>query len=194
MTLTLWKPFTRWMAASTLLSSCQSVLVTEAMLHVLMADTAGYQVFNYVGRDVLGQLGSLCVMMGLTKHIDKHPKRFLLFSHTLQQCAVASVLLTPSLPSHWFLPVAAFSNVCLNVSFMGFGSISAKCINHFAREQNNVGELYSKLTVHGTLASSLGLSLGMLLSKSALVSPEAACVALGVARILSYQKAVSKLL
>ncbi len=189
----LWKHFSGWLSASTLLSSCQSVLVTEAMLHALMADTTGYQVFNYVGRDVLGQLGGLCVMMGLTKQIDKHPQKFVLFSHALQQCSVACLLITPSIPGHWFLPMAAVANVCANGAFIGFGSINAKCIQTLSNGNNNVGELYSKLSVQQTLASTVGMSLGLLFTKSTL-PPEVFCAVLGFARIICYQKAVTKVL
>jgi hypothetical protein len=183
--------FSGWLAASTLLSSCQSVLSTEAMLRVLLHNTAETQIVNFVGRDVLGQLGSLVVMMGLAKHIDRRPQEFLMFSHLLQQTSMACVLLTPMLPSSWFLPVAAVGNVCANVSFIGFGSINAKCIQ--ALSKDNIGELYSKVTMHSTLASTVGLSLGMLLTKSAL-SPEVSFAVLGVARVFTYHKAVKKVL
>ena len=156
------------------------------MLRVLLHNTAETQIVNFVGRDVLGQLGSLVVMMGLAKHIDRRPQEFLMFSHLVQQTSMACVLLTPMLPSSWFLPVAAVGNVCANVSFIGFGSIHAL-------SKDNIGELYSKVTMHSTLASTVGLSLGMLLTKSAL-SPEVSFAVLGVARVFTYHKAVKKVL
>ena len=177
-------------------SSCQSVLSTEAMLTVLLGTEA--HTWNYVGRDVLGQLGGLLVMSGLTKHTDRQPHQFIKVSHGLQQASMAILMCTPLVDPSWFLPVAAAANVCANISFIGFGSINAKCIQKLSGENNNVGELYAKLSVHQTLASTLGLSMGMLLNEHSCYFPEGApsffFAALGVLRVVSYSKAVKNVL
>lgn len=148
---------------STLASSCQSVLSTEAMLTVLVDSSA--HTWNYVGRDVLGQLGGLMVMAGMTKNTDKNPVKSLWVSHGLQQASMALILCTPSLPADLFLPVAAAANMCANVAFINYGSLNAKCIQKLSADKNNVGELYSKLTLQQTLASTIGLSVGMVLNE-----------------------------
>lgn len=186
--------FSGWLAASTLASSCQSVLSTEAMLTVLLYSES--QTWNYVGRDVLGQLGGLFVMSGFTKLTDKKPREFLWLSHVFQQGSMALLLTTPLLSPHWFLPVASIANVCANVSFMGYGGINAKCVQKLAGEKDNVGELYTKLTIHQTLASTVGLSLGMMLNEHHLdvTSSYALFAVLGVVRVFCCNQAVQKVL
>lgn len=184
--------FSGWLTASTVASSCQSVLSTEAMLSVLLGTEA--QTWNYVGRDVLGQLGGLLVISGLTKQTDKHPTKFLWVSHVFQQASMGLLMCTPSLTPEWFLPVAAVANVCANVSFIGYGSINAKCIQKLSAEKNNVGELYSKLTVHQTLGSTLGLSLGMLLNEHWSCNSGILFLGLGIVRVYCCNKAVRNVL
>ncbi len=185
--------FSGWLAASTVLLSTQSVLSTQAMLQMLTLGSTEAQVFNFVGRDVLGQLGGLAVMIGLTKRIDKNPHKFVWFAHAMQQSSMLLLLSTPHLPVQFFLPVSALSNVFMNVSFIGYGSLSAKCIQKFS-DGSNMGEMYSKLTIHQTLASTLGLSLGILCTETSTALPNACFVALGIARVFCYQKAVTKVL
>jgi hypothetical protein len=184
--------FSNWLAASTVASSCQSVLSTEAMLSVLLGTEA--QTWNYVGRDVLGQLGGLLVLSGLTKQSDKHPTPFLWFSHAFQQASMGLLMYTPSLAPGWFLPVAAVANLCANVSFVGYGSINAKCIQKLSAEKNNVGELYSKLTIHQTLGSTAGLSLGMLLNEHWPWDSGMLFLGLGIVRVYCCNRAVRNVL
>ena len=60
----------------------------------------------------------------------------------------------------YFLPVAGFSNILLNISFISFGAINAKCIQNLANN-NNTGEIYSNISIVNTLGSSFGLLLGI---------------------------------
>ena len=189
--------FTGWLSASTLASACQSVLSTEAMLSVLLTIDTEAHTWNYVGRDVLGQLGGLLVMSGFTKWTDKKPRQFLWLSHAFQQGSMSLLLLTPALHTNMFLPVASLANMCSNVSFIGYGGLNAKCIQKLSGNQNNMGELYTKVTVHQTLASTVGLSVGMMLNQWTLLHPGTSAylfAALGVIRVYSCNRAVQKVL
>lgn len=186
--------FSGWLAVSTVASSAQSVLSTEAMLTMLLGTES--HTWNYVGRDVLGQLGGLLVMSGLTKQTDKNPGRFLWMSHALQQASMALLLYTPELSPSLFMPVAAIANICTNVSFIGYGSLNAKCIQKLSSGHSNVGELYSKLTVYQTLASTVGLSMGMMLNESVHTSLHTYPLffLLGLVRVYCCNQAVKKVL
>lgn len=184
--------FSGWLSASTVASACQSVLSTEAMLSVLLG--SGSQTWNYVGRDVLGQLGGLLVMSGLTKQTDKNPRQFLWMAHAFQQSSMALLLCTPVLEPTWFMPVAAMANICSNVSFIAYGSMNAKCIQKLSERENNVGELYSKLTVTQTLASSAGLCLGMIVNEVVGSYNYLMFFVLGGVRVFCCNQAVKKVL
>lgn len=181
--------FSRWMFVSTCLASCQNVLSTDAML-TLLSVMNEQRTLNYIGKDVVGQLSSLAVMMGFTKHIDANPRRFMGQSLLLHQTSMTILLVSPTVPAY-FLPLAGFGNMLSNVAFMGFGSINAKCIQALATD-NNVGELYAKLTITQTLASSLGLTAGVALST--LPGTEVWFTALGLGNMFCYYKAVTNVL
>ena len=181
--------FSRWMFVSTFMASCQNVLSTDAML-TLLSVMSEQRTFNYIGKDVVGQLSSLAVMMGFTKHIDANPRHFMGQSLLLHQTSMTILLVSPTVPAY-FLPLAGFGNMLSNVAFMGFGGINAKCIQALATD-NNVGELYSKLTITQTLASSLGLTAGVALST--LPATEVWFTALGLGNMLCYYKAVTNVL
>jgi hypothetical protein len=184
--------FSKWMFVSTVFGSCQHVLSTDAML-TMLALMNEERTLNFIGKDIVGQLSSLAVMMGLTKHIDSDPRKFMFQSQFLYQTSMSLMLLAPAC-STYFLPIAGLGNMLGNVAFMGFGGINAKCIQALATD-NNVGELYSKLTITQTLASSIGMSLGVALSTAPSVpGSELWFVALGVGNVFCYYKAVTNVI
>lgn len=98
-------------------------------------------------------------MAKLGQKADKQPIRFLLYSNIIQQTAFTATCITP-FASSYFLLIAGCSNILSNISFTGFGAINAKCIQKLAID-NNMGEMYAKVTAINTLGSSLGLLLGL---------------------------------
>ena len=150
---------------------------------------------NFIGKDLIGQLGALTYMNKMGQKADRDPKKFIKYSMILQQSSVFLESFTPLLPMGVFIPVAGLSNIMMNISFTGFGAMNAKIIPKLA-EDNNIGEIYSKLSVINTMGSSLGMGLG--LGVAALIPDHS--VRLGVLpilaliRIYSYNKCVYGLL
>jgi len=129
------------------------------MLHAIDTGSETIRTVNYIGKDIIGQLGSLGYIAKMGQKADKNPERFLLYSNIIQQTAYVATCITPLAPVY-FLPIAGFSNILANVSFTGFGAINAKCISQLAIE-DNIGEIYAKISVINTLGSSIGLLLGV---------------------------------
>lgn len=151
-----------WSAASTFTVSLQTVLSTHSMLSVIgKSSSETLMSFNYIGKDLVGQVGGLFYMHKMGKRADKDPLSFFRYSMGIGQLSLFGENLTPFF-SPFFLPVAGACNILNNISFAGFGAINAKCINMMALE-NNIGEMYAKLTVLNTLASSLGMISGLFL-------------------------------
>ena len=148
-----------WSFASNVLVSAESAMATHSMLHSISCDTETIRTINYIGKDVIGQLGCLAYIAKTGKEADKDPQRFLFYSNFAQQLAYMSLCATPMYPEY-FLPIAGISNIFSNVSFIGFGAINAKCIQKLAID-GNVGELYAKISVFNTIGSSLGLMIGL---------------------------------
>ena len=66
---------------------------------------------------------------------------------------------TPLVPE-LFLPIAGCSNILTNVSFAGFGAVNAICIQKLAVD-NNIGEIYAKISIINMIGSSIGLAAGV---------------------------------
>lgn len=188
--------YLKWSFLSNVIVSMQSAMSTHSMLDVLTDDMGGgYKTINYVGKDIIGQVGALCYISNMGEKSDKEPEKFLLYSNVIQQTSFLMVSCTPLLSSTVFLPIAGLSNVFSNISFTGYGAVNAKCIQSIS-EDNNIGEIYSKLTAVNTTASSIGLSLGVGLCifipdhESRLVL----LPILGVLRIYTYNKAIENII
>jgi len=98
-------------------------------------------------------------MAKMGKKADKDSVKFLNYSNIMQQSSYMMICITPFIPEY-FLPVAGMSNILSNISFTGYGAINAKCIQKLASD-DNIGEIYGKISVINTLGSSIGLVLGL---------------------------------
>jgi len=183
-----------WSFVSNVLVSVESAMSTHSMLYAIDTGTNDLRTANYIGKDIIGQIGGLAYMAKMGKEADKDPHRFLFYSNILQQFAYASLCTTPMAPAH-FLPIAGVSNIFINISFIGFGAINAKCIKELDMD-GNIGEIYAKISVFNTLGSSIGLLLG--LSIIAIVPDHSTRIFiipfLAFGRMLAFNKAVSGLI
>ena len=185
-----------WSCLSNIVVSMENVISTHSVLSVLGKSSTELTLsVNFIGKDLIGQLGALTYMNKLGNKADKEPKKFIKYSMILQQSSTFLESFTPLLPIEAFIPVAGLSNIMMNISFTGFGAINAKIIPKLA-EDNNIGEIYAKLSVINTIGSSLGMGLG--LGVVALVPDHSMriCILplLAGIRIYSYKKAVYELI
>lgn len=185
-----------WSFASNLIVSAESAISAHSMLQAI--DTTGdsdiIRTVNYVGKDIIGQLGGLLYMSNIGTKIDDNPRRFIMYSNIFQQAAFIFVCSTPVFPS-WFLPIAGLSNVLFNLSFTGFGAVNAKCITKLAIN-DNIGELYAKISIINTIGSSAGLILGLGINA---IFPEhnsrmLVLPFLAVGRVYTYNRAIEHLI
>ena len=193
------KHYTRyvvWSCLSNMVISVESVLSTHSMLSVI-GSTSNELAFsvNYVGKDIVGQIGGLWYMNRMGVKADREPVTFVKHSMILQQSAILLECATPLIPVAAFLPVAGFANISKNISFTGFGAVNAKIIKTLA-EEDNIGEIYAKVSVLNTIGSSLGMGMGLAIA--AYVPDHEMRIGLipflaGI-RVYSYNKAVETLI
>jgi glutamate N-acetyltransferase/amino-acid N-acetyltransferase len=150
---------------------------------------------NYIGKDIVGQIGGLYYMNKMGQKADKDPEKFVKYSMAFQQTAVFMECATPMLPISMFIPVAGLANVGKNIAATGIGAVNAKIIAKLA-EENNVGEIYAKISVLNTLGSTIGMGLGLAIA--AKVPDHSMRMGimpfLTMIRIYSYNKAIEDLL
>ena len=182
-----------WSFVSNIIVSAESAISAHSMLQAIDTDSDITRTINYVGKDIIGQLGGLLYMNNIGKNIDKNPRRFIIYSNIFQQSAFVFVCSTPVFPD-FFLPIAGFSNILFNLSFTGFGAINAKCITKLSND--NIGELYAKISIINTIGSSFGLLLGLGIN-TLLPEHNTRMVVLpfmAVSRVYTYNKAVENLI
>ena len=188
--------YVAWSSLSNVIVSMENVISTHSMLSVLgKASTELTLSVNFISKDLIGQVGALTYMNKMGKKADKEPQKFIKNSMILQQSSVFLESFTPLLPIEAFIPIAGISNIMMNISFTGFGAINAKIIPKLA-EDDNVGEIYAKLTVINTIGSSLGMGLGLGVAAFIPDHSMRLCILpiLASIRIYSYKKAIHDLL
>jgi hypothetical protein len=148
-----------WSFLSNVVVSTESAMGAHSMLVAIGNDSESLRTINYIGKDIIGQLGALGYISNMSRNTDKDPHRFAKYSHIIQQSSFVAMFITPLVPSY-FLPVAGVSNILTNISFAGFGAINAMCIQRIAMD-NNIGEVYAKISIINTIGSSVGLAAGV---------------------------------
>jgi hypothetical protein len=189
-----------WSFISNIVISTESVLSTHSMLSVFTGTTSVENSneltasVNYIGKDIIGQLGGLFIISSVSQKIDKNPKKFIICSTICQQAATILECATPLLPIYTFIPIASVANIGKNIGFTGFGAVNALVIQKLAQD-NNIGEIYAKISVINTLGSTIGMTLGLFIASKI---PDHS-MRLGIMpvlcflRVYSYNKAIQDL-
>ena len=185
-----------WSCLSNIIVSMESVLSTHSMLSVVGHTSNELTLsVNYIGKDIIGQLGGLYYINKIGKKADQDSSNFLKHSLLIQQSAVFLECATPLLPLPVFIPLAGIANIGKNISFTGIGAINAKIIQKLA-EDNNVGEIYAKITILNTLGSTLGMGMGLCIAFYIPDHSTRLCLIpfLTAARIYTFNKAVQNII
>ncbi len=183
-----------WSFISTVIVSVESALASHSMLAVLGQQSELHRTFNYVGKDIVGQIGALGYISKTSFKADKEPYKFLQYSHIVQQISYVSMFCTP-LASSLFLPIAGCSNILTNISFAGLGAINARCIQILAID-DNIGEIYAKVSMINMIGSSIGLAIGVAISAVVPDHTTRVCLTplMAICRVYSFNHAVKIIL
>lgn len=164
--------FVGWSAATNFFVSAESVLSTHSMLAAVAASTTLALSSNFIGKDILGQIGGIVFMNKYAHTSDQQQHRFIRKIMIIQQGSTFLECATPLVPIGAFLPIAAVANVGKNICWTGFGAVNATVIQKLAAAAAatdggggaGVGEIYSKIAVINTIASSLGMTFGLFIA------------------------------
>lgn len=185
-----------WSCASNIIVSIESVLSTHSMLSIVGQTSNELTLsVNYISKDIVGQLGGLWYINKIGKKVDNDSSNFIKNSLLFQQTAVFMECATPLLPIYLFIPFAGIANTGKNISFTGIGAINAKIIQKLAQD-DNIGEIYAKITVLNTVGSTLGMGIGLCIASYIPDHSTRLCLMpfLTVMRIYTYNKAVENIL
>jgi len=187
-----YKKYLYWSLSSNFISSVESVLSTHSMLSVIgQASTELTVSVNYIGKDIIGQFGGLYYMNKYSQNADKKPQKFINYAIGIEQSCIFLECMTPLLPINAFIPVAGFANIGKNIAFTSYGAINAKIIPTLA-EDDNIGEIYAKISVLNTMASSSGMVVGLVIASFIPDHSTRLCIipVLSVLRAYTYKKSI----
>ena len=187
--------YIRWSFVSNVIVSAESVLSTHSILSAISTNnTEIIRTTNYVGKDIIGQVGALLYISKMSQKADKDPKKFLLYSNIIQQSSYMINCITPMFPSY-FLYIAGMSNIASNISFTGFGAVNARCIQILAQD-DNIGEIYAKISLINTIGTSVGLISGLCITVIFPDHESRLCLIpfLGFARAYTYRRAIKDII
>lgn len=186
--------YIKWSFISNTISSTQYVLSTHSMFTAIGKDNDQFNIlYNYILKDVCGQLGSLYYINKTCNLTDKNPRKHIKNTLYLQQLSVYTECVTPYVPISMFLPLAGTANITKNITGIGIGAVNAKIIQKLSID-NNVGEVYSRISILNTISASIGMSFGLFLVNiigdfTILILPFLSCL-----RIWSYNKSIENII
>ena len=156
------KSYVKWMSIHNFSSSVSSVISTNSMLGSVI-NTPSYTsvlAVNYVGKDIIGQLGSLVYAWKTGKGADREPLKYITKGGIILQTSFFVENCTPLISNNIFImPFLGFSSLLKNVSFISIGAVNAKNIQKLS--DGNIGEFYSKSASINTMSSTLGMIVGI---------------------------------
>jgi len=156
------KSYVKWMSIHNFSSSVSSVISTNSMLGSII-NTPSYTsvlAVNYVGKDIIGQLGSLAYAWKTGKGADIEPLKYITKGGIILQTSFFVENCTPLISNNIFImPFLGFCSLLKNVSFISIGAVNAKNIQKLSN--GNIGEFYSKSASINTMSSTLGMIVGI---------------------------------
>lgn len=165
-----------FLAINSFSTSTLSVVATESMLQNVTSSelpigaTKERQTLTatYIGKDIIGQTAGLVYGFVVGKTADTKRDSYLKKALFMQQSAYflescsSSIL---SLTNSTVLPFFGFTSFLKNVSFIAIGAVNAQTV-YRNTEPSKIGETYAKIASINTVASTLGMLLGVYLVKA----------------------------
>lgn len=164
--------YLKWSAINSFCTSVSSVISTNSMLSCITASTPSIHSIhsystiittNYIGKDIIGQLGGLMYAWKTGKKADSQPLKYITKGALVLQ---ASFFIENSAPfitdKLLVLPFLGLSSTLKNISFISIGAVNAKNLQKLSTESpSKIGECYSKAASINTISSTLGMVCGI---------------------------------
>lgn len=154
-----------WSFLSNITVSIENVISTHSILASIgTCDIESNITAHYITKNIIGQLGSLPFINIYSKLADKNPKKFGNISMFFQQISPYLECATPFISLNGFIYIAGSANMFRNISFTGFAAINTKVIEKL-NTGDNIAEIYSKFCIINSIGSTIGMIIGILITK-----------------------------
>lgn len=169
------RQYLKWTAINSFSTSVSSVISTNSMLSSITSQGPSYSSIitaNYIGKDIIGQLGGLMYAWKTGKTADSQPLKYITKGVCVLQASFYIENLAPLVTNNLFvLPFLGLSSTLKNISFISIGAVNANNLQKLATASasvtqspsstSSIGECYSKAVSINTLSSTLGMICGI---------------------------------
>ncbi|XWS34191.1 hypothetical protein CRYUN_Cryun21dG0019300 [Craigia yunnanensis] len=168
-------PFQVWDSLQGLSTYIRTMLSTQALLSAIGVGEKSATIigatFQWFLRDLTGMLGGILFTFYQGSNLDSNAKMWRLVADLMNDLGMLMDLLSPLFPSAFIFIVCLGS---LSRSFTGVasGATRAALTQHFAL-QNNAADISAKEGSQETMATMIGMALGMLLARITTENPVA---------------------
>ncbi|TYG90502.1 hypothetical protein ES288_A12G187000v1 [Gossypium darwinii] len=168
-------PFQVWDSLQGLSTYIRTMLSTQALLSAIGVGEKSATIigatFQWFLRDLTGMLGGILFTLYQGSNLDSNAKMWRLVADLMNDLGMLMDLLSPLFPSAFIFIVCLGS---LSRSFTGVasGATRAALTQHFAL-QNNAADIAAKEGSQETMATMIGMALGMLLARITTENPVA---------------------
>lgn len=157
--------FLKWYCLNNALCGIEGVFATHNMFGALNVNNDAFNFSaNFIGKDIIGQLGGLAMVNKFSKFGDKDPKKYIIINSIIYESAALMESCTPLIDPKYFLFAGIFGNIGRNISFNAFGALKLKAMKELSSDEN-VTEMYTKINVAATVSYSVGMMVGLGLIK-----------------------------
>ncbi|KAK4430078.1 protein root UVB sensitive 3 [Sesamum alatum] len=160
-------PFQVWDSLQGLSTYMRTMLSTQALLSAIgVGDKSATVIgatFNWFVRDLTGMLGGVLFTFYQGANLDSNAKMWRLVADLMNDLGMLMDLVSPLFPSA-FLFIVCLGSISRAFTGVASGATRAALTQHFAL-QNNAADISAKEGSQETVATMMGMALGMLLAR-----------------------------
>uniref|UniRef100_A0A7N0UBC3 Protein root UVB sensitive 3 n=1 Tax=Kalanchoe fedtschenkoi TaxID=63787 RepID=A0A7N0UBC3_KALFE len=160
-------PFQVWDSLQGLSTYIRTMLSTQALLSAIGVGEKSATVlgatFQWFLRDLTGMLGGVLFTCYQGSNLDSNAKMWRLVADLMNDLGMLMDLLSPLFPSA-FVFLVCFGSLSRSFTGVASGATRAALTQHFAL-QNNAADIAAKEGSQETMATMIGMALGMLLAR-----------------------------
>ncbi|KAK4278343.1 hypothetical protein QN277_016201 [Acacia crassicarpa] len=166
-------PFQMWDSLQGLSTYIRTMLSTQALLSAIGVGEKSATVigatFQWFLRDVTGMLGGILFTSYQGSNLDSNAKRWRLVADLMNDLGMLMDLVSPLFPSA-FVVIVCLGSISRSFTGVASGATRAALTQHFAL-QDNAADVSAKEGSQETVATMVGMALGMLLAHITMERP-----------------------
>ncbi|PPD68391.1 hypothetical protein GOBAR_DD34730 [Gossypium barbadense] len=168
-------PFQVWDSLQGLSTYIRTMLSTQALLSAIGVGEKSATIigatFQWFLRDLTGMLGGILFTLYQGSNLDSNAKMWRLVADLMNDLGMLMDLLSPLFPSA-FIFIVCLGSLSRSFTSVASGATRAALTQHFAL-QNNAADIAAKEGSQETMATMIGMALGMLLARITTGNPVA---------------------